>query len=43
MEAWFLADPQTLCDYYGHRFKRAALRQNPRIEDIAKQDVMKLP
>ena len=40
MEAWFLADPQALCSHYGHKFKRAALRQNPHIEDIAKQDVM---
>jgi hypothetical protein len=40
MEAWFLADPQALYSHYGHKFKRAALRQNPNIEDIAKQDVM---
>jgi hypothetical protein len=40
MEAWFLADPQKLVDFYGHGFKRDALRRNPQVEAIAKQDVM---
>lgn len=40
MEAWFLADPQVLSNYYGYNFKKGALRRNPRIEDVAKNDVM---
>lgn len=40
MEAWFLADSQKLGEYYGHKFKKAALRGNPQIEAIAKHDVM---
>ena len=40
MEAWFLADPKALAEYYGKDFKTAALRKNPQVEDIPKSDVM---
>ncbi len=39
IESWFLADIDALEKFYGKNFRRAALPQNPRIEDIAKQDV----
>lgn len=41
MEAWFLADKKVLAEYYGNKFKPAALPQNPNVEEISKQDVMK--
>jgi len=34
MEAWFLADKPALAEYYGNKFKAAALPQNPKIEEI---------
>jgi hypothetical protein len=37
MEAWFLADPAALEDYYGTPFVRT---YNPRVEEIPKADVM---
>lgn len=40
MEAWFLADPQTLTVYYGHGFSQGALPPNPQTEHIAKPDVL---
>jgi hypothetical protein len=44
MESWFLADTPNLCDFYERKSKkrinRNALRCNPQIEDIAKEDVM---
>lgn len=39
MEAWFMADKQTLADYYGQGFNQNALSQNAKIEDISKQDL----
>jgi hypothetical protein len=40
MESWFLADPKALEDYYGDGFKRAALKKNPLVEQIPKDDVL---
>jgi len=39
METWFLADKEFLAKYYGQGFNAAALRGNPRIEDVPKVDV----
>jgi len=39
MEAWFMADKQTLISYYGQGFNQNALSQNANIEDISKQDL----
>ena len=41
MEAWFLADKDTLADYYGEGFNRNALPGRQDIEQIAKADVEK--
>jgi len=40
MESWFIADPESLKSYYGNGFNRAALNQNPRVEEIPKDDVL---
>ena len=40
MEAWFLADRQTLASYYGERFVSNALKPNPHVEEIPKADVL---
>jgi len=40
MEAWFLADVDTLNKYYGQGFLGNALLGNPRVEDIPKDDVL---
>jgi len=40
MEAWFLADKEALQDYYGPEFKAGSLPTNPKIEGIAKHDVI---
>lgn len=39
MESWFLADPDALESYYGQAFRKAALPKNPKVENVAKQDV----
>ena len=39
MEAWFIADRNTLADYFGAGFRNSALPQNPNVEDIPKQDI----
>ena len=39
MESWFLADRNTLTEYFGAGFRANALPRNPNIEDISKQDV----
>ncbi|WP_224369172.1 DUF4276 family protein [Hyalangium versicolor] len=41
MESWFLADPETLADYFGQGFQPSALPRNPNIEDIAKLTVFR--
>ncbi len=39
MESWFLADADTLTSFYGRNFQESSLPQNPRVEEISKQDV----
>ncbi len=40
MEAWFLADPEALAEFYGQGFRPAALKRNPCVEQILKADVL---
>ncbi len=40
MESWFFADPDALARYYGDEFQRNALKRNPQIEQIPKNDVL---
>ena len=40
MESWFLADPANLSAYYGEGFQAGSLPQNPRIEEVGKDDVL---
>jgi len=40
MESWFLADRDALRAYYRAQLRESALPQNPRIEQIPKQDVL---
>ena len=40
MESWFLADPDAVSAYYGQGFRAGSLPQNPRIEDVGKDDVL---
>ena len=40
MEAWFLADRQTLGNYFGRGFRPNRLPGNPSVEMIPKQDVL---
>ena len=40
MESWFLADRDTLQEFYGQGFKPNSLPGNPAVEAIPKQDVM---
>jgi len=40
MESWFLADKGVLCTFFGKDFRPQALPQNPRVESIAKDDVL---
>jgi Domain of unknown function (DUF4276) len=39
MEAWFLADPEALQQYYGRGFRASSLPGNPRVEEVSKKDV----
>ena len=39
MEAWFLADKDTLAEYFGNGFNRNALPAQPNVEDIPKTDI----
>lgn len=39
MEAWFMADKQTLVSYYGQEFNQNTLSKNTNIEAISKQDL----
>jgi hypothetical protein len=39
MESWFHADKEALEKFYGTRFKKNALKQNPRVEEISKADL----
>ena len=40
MEAWFLADQDSLAAYFGNGFNRRALPARPEVEDIEKEDVL---
>ena len=40
MEAWFLADKDSLADYFGRNFDRNALPGRREIEEVAKDDVL---
>jgi hypothetical protein len=40
MEAWFLADPDTVERIFGQGFSRNALARNPNVERIAKRDAL---
>jgi Domain of unknown function (DUF4276) len=40
MEAWFLADPNKLAEYYGAAFQLSGLKSNPRVEEIPRDDVL---
>ena len=40
MESWFLADRDTLREFYGQRYRENALPQNPRVEQIDKDSVL---
>ncbi len=39
MEAWFLADPESLSKYYRNGFRKDSLVGNPQVEQIPKADV----
>ena len=40
MEAWFLADQDSLAAYFGNGFNRSALPARPEVEDIEKEDLL---
>ena len=40
MESWFLADLDSLTEYYGQGFNKNPLPDNPNIEDIPKSAIM---
>ena len=40
MEAWFLADVESLKSYFGHGFRSAAIPQRNDIENIPKDDIL---
>lgn len=39
MEAWFHADKEALEEFYGRDFRRNALKANPKVEEISKDDL----
>jgi hypothetical protein len=39
MESWFYADKDALEDFYADGFRRSALKQNPNVEQISKNDL----
>lgn len=39
MESWFHADKEALEKFYGQRFRRGALKANPKVEEISKADL----
>ena len=41
MESWFLADRSALVSFYGPDFRETALPQNPSVEKIRKEDVLR--
>ena len=40
MESWFLADRETLADFYGSDFRSNAIPLWPEIEEVPKEDVL---
>jgi hypothetical protein len=40
MESWFHADKDALEAYYKSGFRKAALKANPNVEEISKQDLI---
>src|SRR5579862_4407857 len=40
MEAWFLADGDTLADYYRHGFRRSAIGDTANVERVPKAEVL---
>ena len=40
MESWFHADKDALAEYYKSGFRKAALKANPNVEEIFKQDLI---
>ena len=40
MESWFHADKDALEAYYKNGFRKAALKPNPKVEEIPKQDLI---
>ena len=40
MESWFLADVESMESFYGPSFRKQALPANPKVEKVAKQDVL---
>jgi hypothetical protein len=40
VEAWLVADPNALADYYGHGFRCEVLPRRPDVEDIPKADLL---
>ena len=41
MESWFLADKDALANYYGRGFRPRRLPQNPNVEQVPKDDVVR--
>lgn len=41
MESWFFADKESIAEFFGQNFNRNALRQNPNIETITKDDLFR--
>jgi hypothetical protein len=41
MESWFHADQPALADFYGAGFRKSALKANPNVEKIPKEDLEK--
>lgn len=39
MEAWLIADPERLADYYGQGFQESAIPRNPNVEQIDKTTI----
>ena len=42
METWLLADRDTLGDFFGPRFRANALRQWPQMEEVPKEEILRV-
>lgn len=40
MEAWFVADPEALAEFYGEGFRKKALPAREKVEEVAKDEVL---